>query len=324
MPGIFFAFKGKTMDKQKWVPLSDDPDVDFKASVLAAAFIENGRSPFDLVIWPAGGGIRNFSKEVIGLEKWQPSDGTPEYLCIRTSREGIYDMLPEGLFHQPDPYSAATSTDSIIDSIRRHKQEEREARLFFLPFEAEINFLRTLSELHEYRMDKRSTYADFVRLFLPQWDILEYMELWQANIFLQLIPFLHSARGDLSFLGKLLELILRVPATAGARPQPHPASAHGTGLGEQRLGVDLVAGDRFNEGTDEVLIRLGPLTSAQINNLLPGTTRDILLNRLISYCVPAGFDVCVELNLLPEDRSFRLGPEAQGSGSPVLSYTAYL
>lgn len=294
-----------------------DMDTDFKASVLAAALIENGLSPFDLVIWPVGGGIRNFSKEVIGVEKWQPSDGTPEYVCIRTSREGIYDMLPEGLFHRPDPYSSTTTTDSIVDSIRRHKEEEKEARLFFLPFETEIHFLRVLSELHEYRMDKRNIYADFIRLFLPEWRILEYMDLWQANVFLQFVPFLHSARGDLSFLRKLLELILQVPVEVGTRLQKPAGAAGGGGLGELRLGVDLVAGAEFNEGEDEVWIHLGPLSAEQTTELLPGTRRDTLLHRLIGYCLPITFEVTVELLMKKEDQAFSL------ADNPVLGYSTF-
>lgn len=300
--------------------LADDWATDFKAVVLAAALIEKGVSPADLVIRPSGGGIRNYSKDVVAVEPFPAGEEGTDYVCIRTSREGLYDMLPEGLFHRPEPYSAITGTDTILEAIRRRKQEEREARLFFLPFESEMYFLRVMAELFEYRMDKRNLYADLIKLFTPQWDVLEHMELWQANIFLQFVPHLHNTRGDLTFLQRLLGLILQVPIRVGLRGQPKGSYPGAFPLGESRLGVDLAAGAAWDEAEDEVHIVLGPLTTKQATGLLPGTRGAILLDKLTTYVVPAGMNVRHELELPPEERVL----DMSAGVLPVLNYTAYL
>ncbi|TDW96798.1 type VI secretion system baseplate subunit TssG [Dinghuibacter silviterrae] len=287
---------------------------DFKAVVIAAALIENGVSPTDIVIRPAGGGIRNYSKDVISVKPAPEGD----YVIIQTSREGLYDMLPEGLFHRPDPYSSVTGTDSILDAIKRRKQEEKEARQFFLPFESEMYFLRIMSELFEYRVDKRNLYADLIRLFTPEWAVLEYMELWQANVFLQFVPHLHNTRGDLTFLQRLLELIFQVPVRVGLRKQRSGSFPDALPLGACRLGVDFVAGSAWDDGEDEVYIALGPLTASQATGLLPGTRDATLLDQLTRYVVPAGMDIQISLELPPSERRMDFGE------APVLNYTAYL
>jgi hypothetical protein len=281
---------------------------------MAAALIESGVVPTDIVIRPVGGGIRNYSKDVLSVTPAPDSD----YVFIQTSREGLYDMLPEGLFHRPDPYSAMTGPDTILDAIKRRKQEEKEARQFFLPFESEMYFLRIMSELFEYRVDKRNLYQDLIQLFVPEWSVMEYMELWQANVFLQFVPHLHNTRGDFSFLQRLLGLVFQVPVEIGLRKQRPGAFGSAKGLGDCRLGVDFIAGSAWDDGEDEVHIVLGPLTVSQATTLLPGTRGALLLDKLTMYVVPAGMDVEVTLELPPNEKRMDI---AEG---PVLNYTAYL
>lgn len=284
---------------------------DFRAVVIAAALIESGVEPADIVIRPAGGGARGYSKDVTDIRPLPAGEEGKEYVCLTTSREGIYDMLPEGVFHRPDPYSLVTGTDSILAAVRRRKQEEREARRFFLPFESEIYFLRIMSALSEYRVDKRNVYADLVRLFVPHWEVLSYMELWQANVFLEFVPHFHSKRGDFGFLQRLLSLILRVPVDVRLRKPPVRSSAV---LGGRLLGVDMTAGSRW-EDDEEVHIVLGPLDEDQAAAFLPGGRGEILIERLAAYVVPADMEVHHRLEMAPAVRTVQ---------SSVLGYTSYL
>ena len=101
------------------------------ANLLAAELVESGFDINRLFIWPAGNSRRNFSRDVQSVEWHHLEHAHQSLLCIKTSREGLYDMLPEGLFHQPVPYSSTRSTEEIIDQIRRYKEEEQQARRFF-------------------------------------------------------------------------------------------------------------------------------------------------------------------------------------------------
>lgn len=296
---------------------------DYKAAVLAAELIENGTPPEQLFIWPTGGGLRNFSKDVIAIERFIPEQGFADLLCIKSSREGLYDMLPEGLFHQGTAYSATTNTDEIVDQIKRHRQEEKETRLFFLPFEAEINFLRIVTELYENRVDKKTSYADLVNIFRPQWEIFQYLDLHQANTFLHFIPLLNEARGNFPFFENMLSLLLQTDVQVSLQPLPPapPAPNEGCELGMARLGVDLVAGSQFNEGADEIVIALGPLPAPDAVAFLPGSVNNTIIRLLSDYCLPADLEVRVDIQLQPAARRMDMSP---GSANNVLGYTAFL
>lgn len=294
-------------------------NTDYKPAVLAAELIEAGAVDLnDLFIWPQGGGQRNFSKDILSIDWYAPVSGYKDFVCIKSSREGLYDMLPEGLFHPAVPYASTRSTEEIIDQIRIHKEQERSARLFFLPLEAEINQFRILIELHENKIDKKNIYNDLVEIFRPGWDIFELLDAQQANIFLHMIPFLHQTKGDLERLQNLAALLLQVPVHIALAPAPQATLAGGAStLGTAGLGVDLVTSPTFNEGDDMVHIRIGPLPAARALTFYDGTRSDKIIRTLVGYFVPADVDVSVSVEILPEERNLCLGPA-------VLGFDAYL
>ncbi|PUZ25390.1 hypothetical protein DCC81_13930 [Chitinophaga parva] len=294
-------------------------NTDYKPAVLAAELIEAGAVDLnDLFIWPVGGGQRNFSKDILSIDWYAPVSGYKDFVCIKSSREGLYDMLPEGLFHPSVPYASTRSTEEIIDQIRIHKEQEKSARLFFLPLEAEINQFRILIELHENKIDKKNIYNDLVEIFRPGWEIFELLDAQQANIFLHMIPFLHQTKGDLERLQNLATLLLQVPVHIALVPAPQATLADGASiLGEAGLGVDLVTSPTFNEGDDMVHIRIGPLPAARALTFYDGTRADKIIRTLVGYFVPADVDVSVSVEILPEERNLCLGPA-------VLGFDAYL
>ncbi|MBV7529396.1 type VI secretion system baseplate subunit TssG [Chitinophaga sp. sic0106] len=288
---------------------------DYKAAVLAAELVEAGIDLNQIFIWPAGAGRRNFSKDILSVEWYAPEGGYKDYLCIKSNREGLYDMLPEGLFHTAVPYSSTRSTEELIDQIKRHKEQEKEARKFFMPLEAEINLFRVLIELYENKIDKKNFYNDLVDIFRPGWEIFELLDQQQANIFLHLIPLLHDHKGNLEKLEQVLGLMLQLPVSVYPVPGQSRIAVTDCLLGATRLGVDMVAGDCFLEGDEEIIIRVGPVTSALSLQLMPGGRLEKIVRWLVSYFVPAEMEVRLEMEL--SEKRVQLEES-------VLGYTAYL
>lgn len=291
---------------------------DYKAAVLAAELVEAGFDINRLFIWPSGSSRRNFSKDVLSVEWYAPEGGYKDYLCIKSSREGLYDMLPEGLFHASVPYSSSRTTDDLIDQIKRHKEQEKQARKFFLPLEAEINLFRILIELHENKIDKKNIYNDLVEIFRPGWEIFELLDQQQANIFLHMIPLLHQAKGDLSRLEKLTALLLQMPVSVTAVPCRTAYQDGGSQLGTGLLGVDLIAGSSFYEGDEEVLVQVGPVNPADAMRLFPGERLEQVVRWLVAYFVPADMHVRLDVEIEKESREIVLDESA------VLGYTAFI
>ncbi|MBO9153805.1 type VI secretion system baseplate subunit TssG [Chitinophaga sp. GCM10012297] len=296
-------------------------ETDYKASVLAAELVESGFSPEDIFIWPSGNSRRNFAKDVLSVEWFTPEGSGKQMLCIRSSREGLYDMLPEGLFHQPVPYSSTRTTDEIIGQIRRHKQEEKEARKFFLPLEAEINLFRILIELRENKIDKKSIYDDLIRIFHSAWEIFPLLDQQQANIFLHMIPYLNETKGVMEKLASITELLLQMPVSVTVGTPLHNMTGtplNGNRAGDCTLGVDMICGDSFAEGDGEVVIAAGPVSSKQALQLLPGARLEKILRWLVAYFVPAALDVRLDILLKEEEKTMVLG------GEGALGYVMHL
>lgn len=293
-------------------------DTDYKAAVLAAELVESGFDINRLFIWPAGSSRRNFSKDVQSVEWHTTENGYKELLCIKSNREGLYDMLPEGLFHQPVPYSSTRSTEEIIDQIKRHKLEEKEARKFFLPLEAEINLFRILIELRENKIDKKNIYDDLIKIFHPAWEIFSLLDQQQSNIFLHMIPFLHEAKGDLEKLADLASLLLQMPVNITFEPAGPRQATHLSRTGECSLGVNMICGDMFDEGDDALVITAGPVSPQMAMQLFPGERLEKIVRWLVAYFVPAETAVRLQTSIHPEERTLVLDQDA------VLGYTAFI
>src|SRR3990170_5103636 len=143
---------------------------DFKAETIAAEIVEQGTDPEQILIQLLGSLKRTFSNDVKSVES-EVLEDHKEYIIVQATREGIYDMLPQGLFHHPTAHKSARTEKEIIKTMKRRREEEMNARKFFLPLEATINHLRIEMALHENRLDKRSHYDDLVNLFARHWEI---------------------------------------------------------------------------------------------------------------------------------------------------------
>lgn len=288
---------------------------DYKAAVLAAELVEAGFDINRLFIWPSGSARRNFSKDVLNVEWYAPDGGYKNYLCIKSSREGLYDMLPEGLFHASVPYSSTRTTEELIDQIKLHKEQEKQARKFFLPLEAEINMFRVLIELHENKIDKKNIYNDLVEIFRPGWEIFELLDQQQANIFLHLIPLLHEAKGDLVRLEQVVTLMLGWPVKVTTGMAGVWLGDGGSILGESKLGIDLVAGNTFLEGDEEVTITIGPVSVTDALQLMPGERLEQVVKWLVGYFVPGDVSTRMEVEIINKEMKLE---------ESILGYTAFI
>ena len=88
--------------------------IDFRAEVIAAEMIEHGTAEDRILILMQGALKRPFSKDVHVVEEEISEYDHKEYFLVKTPREGIYDMLPEGLFHVPTPHKSITTEKEII------------------------------------------------------------------------------------------------------------------------------------------------------------------------------------------------------------------
>lgn len=282
---------------------------DFKAEVIAAELVDDG-TPLDrILILMLGGAKRPYRKDVDEVIEDVSDYDHKEYIHIKTHKEGIYDMLPEGLFHSPTLPKSAKDEQEIVDAIKKHHIEEANARKFFLPFEASINDLRIQMALHEGRLDKRLHGTDMVDIFASQWEILKWLDARQSNMFLHLLPLIHEVRDDYRIAETIFELIFLLPAHINIQKQ-RPVKLETplfSSFNDTILGVNFTTGnDVFFTGEDELSIAIGPMPNSALKTFMPGGNNEKILELLCDYLLPVHLDINIEYKLNDVDKTTRL------------------
>uniref|UniRef100_F4C6C1 Type VI secretion system baseplate subunit TssG n=1 Tax=Sphingobacterium sp. (strain 21) TaxID=743722 RepID=F4C6C1_SPHS2 len=299
---------------------------DFKASSIIAAILEEGEMQDDLVeIVPSGPDRSVYAKEIKGVEHYYSETLMQDRVVIKVNREGFYDMLPEGLFHRIPKYKDRMTKEEMIAHVRERREEEKFARQFFMPFEAALYHLRMLLDLYENRLDKRSSYRDLAKLFVPLWPEFATLDNEQCIVWMHLIPYIPHKRNDLSFLESAIEALFNVRGKVICQTQctikTEIPPAHQFALGNGYLGVDTIIGRHFMHQEDKVRILMGPAPIEKLLCFLPQQSNRRTLDTLCHYLLPIDTAVELQLSYLPGDRVGSLGKDSKYA---LLGYTAHL
>lgn len=307
-------------------PTVFDTESDYKAEVIAAELVENGVPIDQIFIMMLGAMKRTYRKDVETIDEEVANYDHKEYHLIKTHKEGLYDMLPEGVFHSPVSYKSSKTEKEIIASIKNRRIEERDARRFFLPFEAAINDLYIQMALYENVLDKRSHYNELVKLFSDQWGIFQYLDSRQADIFLHILPVIHSIRDEYTTITKVFELIFLLPVKITLRRQSviQPSDPILSELSTCILGINFTTGNaKFDDGGDELIINIGPMNNKMLQQFLPGNTANKILELLCDYLLPVHLDVIKEFELSAADKSTKLS-DGEVAFNSTLGMSTYL
>jgi type VI secretion system protein ImpH len=300
-------------------------DTDFKATVIAAEIVENELvGTDDVVILPVGPQQRAFAKEIAGVSVNQTDITNKKIIQVQVNRDGLYDMLPEGLFHKPPASSLMITEEEMVKDIVDRRDEEKQTRRFFAPFEAEINHLKMILELYENHLDKKNEYDDLINIFLKEWKEFSCFTNKQMLVLIHVLPVVHEQRNNLDFIGKILTMLFKTPASLGYKlvsaSEKKDLIGLQTSLGKAALGIDFIAGQLI-EPEEELHVALGPMSASKMTDFLPGEKSAICIDILLSYFIP--MQTGVKINLLASAASKKLIIGVQQDNAR-LGYTTYL
>jgi hypothetical protein len=293
-----------TATDQSWIEeiISRLP-VDIRAEVIIADLIELGLNQDDVVVRPEGLGKRSFSYDVLGA-KWIENKSERELLHIKIAREAIYDALPEGLFHQPNSKKPFRTTQEMIDEVRSGKEEEGNARMFFAPYEQEFYRQRITIENQERKTLSQLKENSKSDLFISFWQLNNSFNDRQLSVMLNLLPLTHKIAGDFDYTAQCFENVLETKVQI---VETHPITrqlevSKMNGLGKSSLGVDMVLGNKFNDGDPAVEIIIGPLNNNNVLDFIPGGKNLPVIDIMIDYFIPVETDV--KTKIIVDEKSF--------------------
>lgn len=106
-------------------------DTDFKAELYGALLAEAGFDTAQIMMVRDGNNLSNVSKDIRSV-KYRNHVGIAEgtYIELKTNRRGIYDSLPEGLFHEALFPGKVKDLGLILEEMQQHSNEEFFIRRF--------------------------------------------------------------------------------------------------------------------------------------------------------------------------------------------------
>lgn len=312
MPGT------KKIDIKNKFTLANSMTTDYRAEVITAGLIESGQDAGKILIVRDKGDKRNVSKDVHKIEYGFSSENLMEYLYIHTNRKGIYDNLPEGIFHQPYETARKKSHQDVLSEMKKHRQEEFTARKFFQPFEMAIDHLLTGAQLYERKFDKMNFYDNLKGVFVRYWPVLKLMSVRQAAFFIKIVPELYHIYTDFEFMGHILGIIFDTPVKVelgdlSSKPMKNDKTPQ---FKDWRLEVNtVVGGDEFEDGSRDIRITIGPAMPEVVRSFLPTLPNGLMLKQLLRLMLPVDCQRQINYETHKEFSRFRLSSD---------THTAYL
>lgn len=293
---------------------------DYRAEALIAFWLENGAVDLDhLTIQPEGTFKRAYSKDVLQIERLEAAG--KEGVKVHISREGLYDMLPEGLFHQAEQKPQKDTAEAVEES-ERYRKEEKAARQFFLPLEQEFYRQRVWLEHTELQTWLNSVRPESESIFLDFWGVdRKAFNPQQCSTLLTILPNLHEVVGNMELTAFCLEKMILEPVTIQMVPQQEviPSEAESSVLGTASLGVDVVLGGSWWADEPAVEVTVGPVAAEKVNAFLPDGASYKQLEKLYGYLFPAEAKVVTAVEIEEAARGFKLIADTMHSGR--LGYT---
>ena len=215
--------------------------IDVMAEAVIADLLEQKIDINDIEVVYDGAFERNYKKDLIDMSV----DMVGKVISLHISRNGLYDNLPEGLFHTITSYSRVEGDDRK-NEFKKQKQEEEKARKFFNPFDKEFFFQKVKLEI-ETRKLLENPFTEIEKWFPNESKIPQKYFRRLVNY----LPFTSKIKGDLELTAQCLSEIIEENVKTKrfySTGTIFPSSANEQNkLGTKFLGENFICGNGLNE-----------------------------------------------------------------------------
>jgi len=297
---------------------------DIRAEVVAADIIENGLNPADIIVLPDGSFRRNYSRDVNYAEVTKLDNGQ-QVLGIHITRDGLYDSLPEAVFHDQSS-EPLTSGHDMAKLSKKQNMEEKEARLFFLPFETEIFYHRIQLEIEERKLLYRFSENLFDDIYPQFWNLDRTLPGKLVSRLVLILHLTHKILGHIDMTAKCLEAILDEEVkinmtTQRLRKQDQTSTPvkRRAGLGSEALGENFMCGDYVSDFDPVMEFVIGPLMNSSIEDYLENGPYSRFLSCFYSFFVPIEMEAITVVKASETKQQFVLNDT---SSKVILGYNS--
>lgn len=297
---------------------------DFKAEAVAVNLLKYHRAVSNIFIERVGVNDRAYLKDIKSISS-SYLGFDEEVFTIESYREGIYDYLPEGLFHPPSLGASRKNVDTVVREIRKQKRVEDDARKFFRPFELEVFFTEISALLKESEFDITSNTDALLETVSELWPLINMLDKQNAYIFMHILPFFHQIRGDKRWFERCMTAFLQIPVEVTFSPNVIDGIEKNDDsmlLGNSRLGVTYIPSGRHMDGQRNWVVNIGPIPYEEMKRYIPGSPFRKVLQALYDYFLPVTVDI--EENFVTEKMDYSFSLQDDQRNASRLGYSTFL
>jgi DNA-binding transcriptional regulator YiaG len=273
-----------------------------RAEAFCAEMIANGLSFNEIRVILNSNFKKSFRNEIDEVRFNLNEDTNVQEMELVINRDGIYDRLPEGLFHQSKGNSKTSTTAQMTEEYRRFRDEEKMARKFFQPYEQEFFRYATLVEQEELNLAFGILNGDLKSELFNFWEIPNELPDEPAKKLVQIMPWVKNIKGDIEQTAKALEFILDKPIEYEAvEKYDHLVAEPVNSLNLTELGVDTVIGSNFWEPSLSWKFKIEHVKKNEIKDYRPNGPYGKLLKQFEEIFIPLQIDIIFDYAVLPAE-----------------------
>ena len=284
------------------IPYQSDSYQYLKPEVFCAEINQNGLQ-FEKMIIKHDGGFKKSYRNETGKVCFVYNDKSQqEEMEISINRNGIYDRLPEGIFHQTKGNSKLQGVKEMVDEYRRFKEEEKHVRKFFQPLEQEIFRYSMLVEQEEQQLSLSMLDGTLKNELFRFWGIADGLPVLPVKVLLSIIPWVTHIKGNRLLTAKSLALMIGKPVTSAEWVQKtYKIPGGGMALGVGELGFTTVTGSTFQEPSVQWTFTIAKLSKKELALYPPGKPFGKFLKQFEEIFIPLTIDIIFEFKPLTND-----------------------
>jgi Type VI secretion, TssG len=283
-------------------------NADIRAEVIVDQLLQAGISREDIMVHANSFFYRRFSRDVFSTDI-QEDNEFKQILHINTSRAGLYDILPEGLFFQPaQTGSTPISAADMAEEYRVNKKQELAVRKFFSPLENEFFFHGHRNFATEKYLLTGLNNEAINRYFIKFWKMAADMPAAMALRITLLLPYVHRVTGHPDLMAACLQAILNEEVRCNITSESSQApDLFYNILGQFDLGNDFVCGDSYLEAETCFVFTLCGLQQSAAQDYLPGGQFSETLQTFYRFFVPANAAIKTVIQLKASKAHMQIG-----------------
>ena len=298
------------MDTRKEAEMINTMPFNLKAEIVAVLLQDRGVPPEQMSVYYNSAFNRPFRRDIekalVGVEE-ESMD-----LDLYLSRNGIFDLLPEGVIYEKNAPEGVETIQKLIQIHQKQKREEKEARLFFRPFENELFNLLVSLERQESSLLK-SQNRQFQEFLVDFWNIKPDLSGSQKHFLLKVAPLSYSTKGNLDKICKVLQVYLKKPVVF-KKDTTESIVYDKERKGELVLGRNFISGNR-TENFPLVKFVIENVAECEVPEYLKGGAIYKFIEEFLEYLLPLEYELEI---------SFKTNTELASTNFGTLGYSSVL